>query len=68
MTAFTVLIFTACLVASPNICREETVPLLETPIVGCFVQAPPNLAAWVNEHPGYVVKKWACGRDFAHKA
>ena len=28
----------------------------------CLMQAPPHMARWVGEHPGYKIMKWTCRR------
>jgi hypothetical protein len=28
----------------------------------CLMQAPPHMARWVGEHPGWKIMKWTCRR------
>jgi hypothetical protein len=55
------LVFTACLVAAPDACEERSLTFLaQSGPVACLVQAPPELAAWVGQHPGYTIAAWRC--------
>ena len=55
------LLFTACLVAAPDACEERSLTFLAQPSpVACLVQAPPELAAWTNDHPAYRITAWRC--------
>lgn len=58
-----VLAFVACLQSEPNQCQEQNLLFAEqmTPMT-CLMQAQPRLAEWTNEHPGWRVASWRCGR------
>ena len=48
------LVFTACLIATPDACEQRSLTFLAHPSpVACMVQAPPELAAWADRHPAY---------------
>jgi hypothetical protein len=57
------LILLACLVATPNICREERLRVSMEPITGraCTVSAPPLIAQWSIARPAWRVARWRCG-------
>jgi hypothetical protein len=61
------LVFVACLVIRPEACEEKTLSFLEhgSPLA-CMIEAPPTLATWTGEHPGYRVTSWRC-QDSAHR-
>jgi hypothetical protein len=55
------LVFVACLTANSGHCEEKSMLFAEnlTPMA-CMMQAQPELAKWVNEHPKWQVSKWSC--------
>ena len=57
------LILIACLLASPNACREERVRVSMEPITGqaCMMNAPPLIAQWAEMRPAWRVARWRCG-------
>jgi hypothetical protein len=58
------LVLLVCLASDPNSCREEGLIYSAenlTPMQ-CIMQAPPQMAKWVGEHPGWKVAKWTCRR------
>lgn len=57
-----ILIFTACLLASPVDCRNERLPMPEASAMACLMQAQPTLAAWGNGHPARRVANYRCVR------
>ena len=55
------LVFLACFGTGPaTICSDKSLPLSETSAMACLMEAQPQLAAWVEEHPGWTVRRWAC--------
>jgi hypothetical protein len=55
------LLFTACLIADPSACEERSMTFVAQPSpVACLVQAPPELAAWVGQHPAFTIAAWHC--------
>lgn len=55
------LIFTACLSASPEVCREQHVVLAEgVTTQACLWQAQPHMATWVASHPKWRIARWKC--------
>lgn len=58
------LVLLACLVDKPDNCRDVGLMYSSenlTPMQ-CMMQAPPYMAKWVGEHPGWKVMKWTCRR------
>lgn len=57
------LVLTVCLATNPDICRSvpiSTEPPLALPYV-CARVGQEEAAKYIEEHPGWVVKKWRCG-------
>ena len=54
------LVIVACMLSNPTVCREKAdfdpPPFLMTCVVGALRAA----AEWVNEHPGWFVKRTEC--------
>jgi hypothetical protein len=58
------LVLLACLVDKPESCRDVGLMYSAenlTPMQ-CLMQAPPHMAQWVGEHPGWKIMKWSCRR------
>jgi hypothetical protein len=58
----TVLIISACLMNTPNECKEFEVPMpdeMNNP-AACVVQSVPVVAKWVQENPKWQFKRWKC--------
>ncbi|QDL93915.1 hypothetical protein FDP22_18725 (plasmid) [Paroceanicella profunda] len=55
------LIFVACLQSSPSVCEQKAVQYVE-PIspLACAMGAQPELAKWVESHPGWSISQWKC--------
>jgi len=56
------ILFTVCLVGDPGTCRDHKITL--TPgvtLTQCMMNAPPHIAQWSEEHPGWHVERWRCG-------
>ena len=60
------LVFTACLIAAPEDCRERSLVFAAnvTPMM-CLTNAQVELARWNVEHPKWQVARWKC-RHVAH--
>lgn len=55
------LILLACTILAPSNCREYHVLFqFEGSLRSCMMQAPPYLAQWAGNHPGYRVMRWRC--------
>ncbi len=54
------LVFLACLAAAPEDCEDRTLQFVDMSMMACVMSAQPLLAQWVNEHPGWVVRRWTC--------
>lgn len=63
------LVFVACMIAQPQACEEKTLSFLAQGggTMACLMEAPPTLASWSVEHPGYRIGAWRC-QDSAHHA
>lgn len=58
---FIELILTICLADKPSDCREEHLRFEDRGnLVGCMMQAPPQIAKWSEEHPNLRVVRWRC--------
>lgn len=55
------LIFTACLVTSPERCEERNLTFME-PLspMQCLMGAQPELAKWSEAHPKWQIGRWKC--------
>ena len=56
------IVLTVCLVGDPGTCRDYKITL--TPgitLMQCLMTAPPHIAKWSEEHPGWHVERWQCG-------
>lgn len=63
------LVFVVCMIARPGSCEEKTLSFLaegQGPMA-CLVEAPPTLATWTGEHPGFRIASWRC-EDTAGRA
>jgi hypothetical protein len=56
----TELVFVACLAATPGHCEEQSLSYIDVPPIVCAMRAPPQLARWAMEHPGWSVERWSC--------
>lgn len=63
------LFFVVCLSANSTQCEERSLLFAEdmTPMA-CMMQAQPELAKWVNEHPKWTVSKWGCRTNTVRRA
>ena len=60
---FIELVFTVCLAADPEVCREERESFVQdASLVGCMVRAQPYLAGWEATHPRWAVTAWRCAQ------
>ncbi len=54
------LLFIACLANDPTQCRERSLLFTGVTPAQCLMGAQPELAKWVNTHPGDRIKSWRC--------
>ncbi|MBU3031839.1 hypothetical protein [Paracoccus marinaquae] len=54
------LIFTACLAAMPEHCRERTLLYTDITVNICMAQSQPVLAGWASDHPNWRIRTWTC--------
>lgn len=54
------LLFLACLASSPTQCEQKSMVFLDVTPMQCIMGAEAELAKWVEQHPKYVVKYFAC--------
>ena len=63
------LIFVACLHTAPDTCERQAMQFTDITARACTVGAPPHLAKWTEEHPGWRVTRWTCQpMGFEHDA
>ena len=56
------ILLTVCLIGDPGTCRDYKITL--TPgvtLTQCLMNAPPHIARWSEEHPGWHIERWQCG-------
>ena len=60
------LVLIVCLMAKPDRC-EEVYLAMQAPgsMMQCMVDGQKQAAEWLEEHPGYVLKRWRCGEPRA---
>jgi hypothetical protein len=57
------LLFVVCLKTMPAVCEERSLLSIENAsLMGCMMQAQPQLAEWCESHPKHSVVKWSCRR------
>lgn len=57
------LLFVTCMVmsqSSAESCREHSLLFTDISPMTCMMGAQPQLAKWVNEHPGQRLRGWKC--------
>lgn len=55
------LIFIACLVGQPERCEEKALQYADIPSpMACMMNAQPQLAEWIEQHPRWRIAKWSC--------
>ncbi|MBB5222355.1 hypothetical protein HNP73_002291 [Amaricoccus macauensis] len=56
------LVFMACLIGHPDVCEQRTLGFITEGggAMACLKEAPPTLATWSVEHPGYRIGAWHC--------
>ena len=54
------LIFTACLLAQSDTCREDRLVYTDITPMTCMMGAQAQLAEWVNGDPEWTVARWRC--------
>jgi hypothetical protein len=56
------ILLTVCLIGDPNTCRDYKITLVPGVTLNqCLMTAPPHIAKWSEEHPGWHVERWRCG-------
>jgi hypothetical protein len=60
------IVLSTCLVTSPAVCREQTIPLSsEISAIQCMKFAALHVAQW-SEHPRWRVVRWRCRLGIQH--
>ncbi|PWR04278.1 hypothetical protein DKT77_01950 [Meridianimarinicoccus roseus] len=57
------LLFVTCLAtaaADDGPCRERSLLFTDITPMTCMMGAQPELAKWINTHPGQTIKSWKC--------
>lgn len=56
------LVLLACLLKEPSRCERHYLPVEETMgVAGCAVTGQFRVVQWSESHPGWRVRRWACG-------
>jgi hypothetical protein len=56
------ILLTVCLIGDPSHCRDHKIALLPgVTVIQCLMTAPPHIAQWSQDHPGWHVERWQCG-------
>jgi hypothetical protein len=56
------ILLTVCLIGDPGTCRDYKITLSPgVTLTQCLMTAPPHIAKWSEEHPGWHVERWQCG-------
>ena len=53
-----------CMIDAPTQCRDVNLNFAAENItpMQCVMQGQVEMSKWIDEHPGWQVKKWRCGR------
>lgn len=54
------LVFIVCLSAEPATCESRAMQFTDLSLTTCTLSAQPQLAQWVSEHPGWLIRRWTC--------
>ena len=54
------LIFVVCLTTAPATCEERAMQFTDVNLTTCSLGAQPQLAQWIEEHPGWRIERWTC--------
>lgn len=54
------LVFVACLTAVPATCEERAMQFTDVTLITCALGAQPQLAEWIEQHPGWRIERWTC--------
>jgi len=56
------ILLTVCLINQPTTCRHDKIALVAgISVIQCMMTAPPHIAKWSEDHPGWHVERWQCG-------
>lgn len=55
------LVLVVCLQAAPDRCEERSIGLYpDMTAMACIAQGQPQIAGWIETHPGVRVARWTC--------
>ncbi len=54
------LVLTVCMMSNQFTCEEKRFPFDSNGSALQCAMAQPVIAAWVGDHPGWVVRRWTC--------
>ena len=55
------LAFVVCLRTMPDLCEQRSIAYLpDVGLMGCMMQAQPQLAQWSETHPNHTIARWTC--------
>ncbi len=58
------LVFTICMIDSPDMCEQRDLLVYdEMPVMACVMGAMPELATWREAHPNWRISRWRCEDD-----
>jgi hypothetical protein len=53
-------ILTICAVSNPTNCEDRRFPFAWNGSPAQCAMAQPAIAAWIGDHPDWIVKRWSC--------
>lgn len=63
------LVFTVCMIGSPDTCEQREMLIFERmPVMACVTGAMPELAVWRETHPNWRIARWRCEDDRAARS
>jgi len=55
------IVISACLVGSPDVCRDHRIPLAQdVDLAHCAMFAPPHFVKWAERYPNWKIVRWHC--------
>jgi hypothetical protein len=63
---FMEVVLTVCLVSNHLVCEERRFPFESDGSPMQCARAQPAIAAWVGDHPEWLVARWSCGDRRKH--
>jgi hypothetical protein len=56
------LIFTVCMIENATVCEDKHIAVdnQQMSVATCVICAPPTLARWAGDNPGWTIVRWHC--------